>query len=556
MKPKQTPEILSKTVATGLKASTWKAFFALLFLPLIALATPPKSKDENNLLLQRLDRELAKRSEHKMRKEHSIDSLKARLHPRMSNVERLGIYNRLYEEYLTFNYDSTMRYVDRAADVASRLGGYDRMASVRIHKALSLATSGQFSQAVQLLDGVNAALLPDKLREEYYTACEWTYGVWGEYSEGSSYSDAFREKSLIYLDSLISVTAVNTPEYSYRLAERALREHDYEKARDLYLLALEHTPLNSRLYAQAAYALGIAYKELGDMNNYRKWLINAAISDQVTPLKENLALQQLAQLLTDEDGDIPRANRYLEYSLEDAIFYNNRLRMVEIAEKILQITSVYQEQIYAQNGRMRIYLGVIGLLAVGLAVAMIFAAIERRKLARSKDLVTEYNSQLSKLNEKLNATNRNREQYVSLFMDLCAAYIDKLNKYRQTVFLKLKARQYDDLQRLSDGRGRPSEAELREVFFNFDSAFLRLYPDFIEKFNALLRPGEGIYPKHGELLSPDLRIFAMIRMGITDSTKIATLLFYSPQTIFNRRTQVRNRALERNNFETQVAEIE
>ena len=138
-------------------------------------------------------------------------------------------------------------------------------------------------------------------------------------------------------------------------------------------------------------------------------------------------------------------------------------------------------------------------------------------------------------------------------MDLCAAYIDKLNRF--PTVLKLKVKNMGDLSSVADRYVRPSEAETREMFFNFDTAFLRLYPNFITEFNTLLRPDSPILPKRGELLNTDLRIYALVRMGITDSNKIALLLFLSSQTIFNHRTQVRNRAINRDNFEKEVTEI-
>lgn len=138
-------------------------------------------------------------------------------------------------------------------------------------------------------------------------------------------------------------------------------------------------------------------------------------------------------------------------------------------------------------------------------------------------------------------------------MDLCAAYIDKLNRF--PTVLKLKVRQLADVSSVADRYVRPIEAETREMFFNFDTAFLRLYPDFVAEFNALLQPDRQILPRKGELLNTDLRIYALVRMGITDSNKIALLLFLSPQTIFNHRTQVRNKALHRDTFERDVSGI-
>ena len=294
---------------------------------------------------------------------------------------------------------------------------------------------------------------------------------------------------------------------------------------------------------------------MGEPEKSREWLINAAISDQITPLKENLALQELALDIKNNDGDLETANRYLRYSLEDAIFYNNRLRMLEISEKFPDIVIGYQDTVTSQNRRLKIYILCICILLIGFGIAVWIIVCEKKRLNSSRQELAILNEDLKRLNSKLSRTNASREQYTTLFMDLCAAYIEKLNRFQSTVVLKVKARQFEDLLRVANNNARPSEAEMREVFFNFDTAFLKLYPDFVEKFNALLQPGKAIYPRHNELLNTDLRIFALIRMGIKDSSKIATLLFYSPQTIFNHRTQVRNRAINRETFEQELMNI-
>ena len=227
--------------------------------------------------------------------------------------------------------------------------------------------------------------------------------------------------------------------------------------------------------------------------------------------------------------------------------------MLEIAEKIPDIANVYQETIEDSNLRLKRYLFIIGLLVLLLAFAVAYVYRQQKKVSDSKKILSELNDKLKILNQQLSITNRSREQYVSLFLDLCAAYIEKLNRF--PTILKLKVRQLNDVTSVADRYVRPTEAETKEMFFNFDSAFLRLYPDFVSRFNSLLQDGKQILPKKGELLNTDLRIYALVRMGITDSNKIATLLFLSPQTIFNHRTQVRNRAIDRDNFEKDVLNI-
>lgn len=243
----------------------------------------------------------------------------------------------------------------------------------------------------------------------------------------------------------------------------------------------------------------------------------------------------------------------MKLALDDAIFYNNRLRMLEIAGKIPNIANVYQETIETNNRRLKIYISLIVVLLFLLGFAVIYVYRQQKKMSKSRDKLGEFNEKLNALNLKLSQTNKTREQYVSLFMDLCAAYIEKLNRF--PTILKLKAKQLSDVSSVADRYVRPSEAETKEMFFNFDTAFLRLYPDFINQFNSLLQDDKQILPKKGELLNTDLRIYALVRMGITDSNKIATLLFLSSQTIFNHRTQVRNKAINRETFEKEVMDI-
>ncbi len=510
---------------------------------------------DNTVSLELLDEVLDKRDYYVQQKIKHINSIKSKLKSGISVTEQLGIYNQLCNEYLTMCFDSTMVYVEKASELAATMKDYNLNAECMIHRAQALATSGHFSQAVELLGDFNPSFLPEEAKIEYYKVCVWAYMAWGEYSSDRTFAPQYTKKSIHYMNSLINITPKGSNEYDYRMGERYLYHHEYNQARKYYLKALHNQPRNTRLYAQSAYALALCYQGLDDSANYRKWLINAAIADQITPLKENLALQQLALLIKTEDGDLERANKYLMYSLEDAIYYNNRLRMLEVAEKIPDIAVVYQKTVASSNRKLQIFLFCIGVLSLGLIIAIFFVIKQKKKTAQAKDALAQLNGQLKDLNMRLIDTNMSREQYVGLFMDLCVAYINKLNKFRSTVELKIKVKQYDDIMRVVNIQARPSEAELREMFFNFDTAFLRLYPDFISKFNALLMPDKTIMPKKNELLNTDLRIFALIRMGITDSHKIATLMFYSPQTIFNHRTQIRNRAVNRDTFERDVMDI-
>ena len=526
-----------------------------IFMLLVLLTTSPVyAKPQNDLAS--LDSVLSIRDTFLKNKKRRIDSIKSRIPVNAPIMDKLKGYDRLYEEYLTLSFDSAMKYINLAEKLVSDTGDYDLNAKVKIHKSMSYATSGHFSQAIDELKKIQSSCLSDTLLEKYYQAYQWTYGLWAEYSQDKTFAPIYYRNSKTYLDSLIQVTPRNTSLYNYRIAEKALMfNHDFETAKKNYLKVVDKEPKNSRLYSQSAFALAQAYNNLQDRANYRKWLINAAISDQMIPLKENLALQDVAILIKNEDGDLERANAYLTYSLNDALEYNNRLRILEIGKKLPAIATAYQETVLAKNKQLHLYLVTIVIIVIILIIAIAIIIEQKRKIRNRNVTLSTFNDQLKVFNKQLQETNRSREQYVNLFLNLCAGYIDKYNRMQLTVTSKVKAGQYNELQKLLQANSRPSEAELREVFFNFDTAFLRLYPDFIKNVNTLLQPDKAICPKSSELLNANLRILALIRMGITDSTKIATLLFYSQQTIFNRRTEMRNRAINRDSFEKEIMDI-
>lgn len=504
-----------------------------------------------------LDRHLELRPHYLHQKEARMDSLKRLLHPALAGEERLRLYDAIYRECYTYRFDSAMCYVNLGEACALRLENRHCLAMNRIHRSILLSTSGYFSESIKNLENVDRRTLEadSTLLVEYYTACEWAYSMWAEYSGDNTYAPDYYRQEMNYQDSLISVLTPDTPLYYYWQAERLYRQQHYADAESFYLKALEGTPVNIRLYAMTTFGLALICQQTGRPEQYEHYLIRAAISDQVCPLKENLALQELALYIYEHrKGEMARANRYLGYSMEDAQFYNNRLRMLQIAQKFPAIVLSYQQQNVAKSKRLQVSLLCISLLSLGVMLLLAYICKQMFQLRRRRQALAEMNEQLQQLNRRLVNTNHTREEYVGLFMDLCAAYIDKLNRYQDLVKRKVKAKQTDDLLKLANAT-RLSDTDAKEFFLNFDTAFLNLYPTFIQEFNALLHEEEVIVPKRGEILNTELRIYALIRMGIKDSAKIATLLFYSPQTIYNRRSSVKNKARMREDFEKQVEHL-
>lgn len=505
-------------------------------------------------LYKQLEQVLALRQATALHKEARIDSLRQTIRPGMSASTLYQLYGQIFEEYFVYRSDSALFYVDQAEKMAIRLNDLQKQQQCIINRSLLLATTGYFSQALEQLNEINRAQVDSTMLLSYYTAYEWVYSVWSEYSNDDVYAPQFRKKEVLYNDSMLQVLPRESNEYYYWKGELKARTGNQLEAQQAYEKALQGLAVNTRLYACVTCGLAFAHKKQGNFREYEKYLILSSISDNTCPLKENLSMQELAMFLYEtSDQELEKANRYLNYSMEDAMFYNNRLRMLEIARKFPSIVSSYQQKSNDKSERLTRAICFISLLSLLLAVSIFYIYRQMQQLGKQRKAVTHMNNQLTELNNELLRTNHIREEYVSLFLDLCAAYIDKLNRYQDLVKRKVKAKQTEDLAKLANNK--MSENDAKHFFVNFDTTFLTLYPNFIKEFNALLREGEEIIPQKGEILNTELRIFALVRLGIKDSSRIATLLFYSPQTIYNYRTAVRNRARDREAFEEKVKQL-
>ena len=528
----------------------------LLFLLLcVGLVSLPLKAQPLSEVRKQLEVALEHRPQFNQQKEHRIDSLRVQLSERNPAERQFALLTAIYREYYIYRFDSAMHYVNQAALLAEKEGRESWKSQTSIQRAYLLTTGGYFREAELTLREVPRQSLPAEQLVGYYAAFEWLYSMWAEYSDDNVYAPAYYKKEMAYQDSLIQTLPSGSPYHTYWQAENCYRQGRYAEAEAYYRKALEGLPVNVRLYAMCTYGIAMVSERFKRWEEYERYLMLAAISDQSCPLKENLALQQLAFFIYHHHNDeTARANRYLNIALEDAAFYNNRLRLLEISRKFPDITLSYQQENERQNNLLCWALFFISLLLLALLAAVVLIARQIRQVRAAREVSQQQNEHLNTLNRALSETSMLREQYVALFMELCAAYITKLKQFQTLVSRKVKAGQADDLLKQTNV-ARLSEGDAKEFFQNFDASFLKLYPDFIGQFNRLLRADAQIVPRRGELLNTELRIFALLRMGITDSSKMATLLFLSPQTIYNHRSAVRAKALDRENFESQVAAL-
>ena len=300
-----------------------------------------------------------------------------------------------------------------------------------------------------------------------------------------------------------------------------------------------------------AMCLAKAYGQAGDSAMEERYLILAATMDIRLAVKENEALLALATRLF-EKGDIDRAYSYISYALNDANFYNSRFKNTVIARLYPIIESSYLYKLDKQRHNLRFYSTMSSLLVLALAIALFFYFRQTKVISRARRELAALTQELISLNRNLDEANLVKERYLGYFMNQCAIYINKLDKYRRDINLKIRNRQFDRLHDLSlQAPGREEE----ELCRNFDRAFLNLYPNFVEKFNALLNPRSRYTPEEGRL-NTELRIFALIRLGVSDVNQIADFLRCSPQTIYNYKSKIKKAALNGgDNFEETVRKL-
>ncbi|WP_443908390.1 DUF6377 domain-containing protein [Prevotella sp.] len=531
----------------------------LLFLTTIYSAMADTTDD----LIQRVDSIMDNISQIYGKKQARIDFYKNMAEKSRKPETLLSAYDKLYDEYFVFQFDSAMVYVDKAIQLADRIGDKYHHDKSRIEKASLLAVGGLYGEAMGLLGEIDSVKLDEDLRFTYTITHYYVYTYWADYCHDNMYSPRYRERADSYLKQAVAMLRPSDSYYDFFWGEYYIYvERNDQRALQHYFKTLKTAPVESRWYAMASYAIANNYSANNDNHKYEEYMLRACISDLLNCTRENLAMQDLAMYMFKKgDDNILLAERYINFAMDDAKNYNNRLRIIEISQKLPVIVSTYREKLSSQNSLMRMALLGVSVLCVFVVVLLYFYSRQNRQLARHRHELSQSNHLLSSLNEKLNTlnsrlldTNSRRERLAKLYIDLCAKYIDRLSKFEVLVKRKIKVGQVNDLLNTASS-SRLSEEDAATFMNSFDTAFLDLYPSFVTEFNALLREDGQIVPPHKGRLTTELRIYALIRLGVKESSEIAALLFYTPRTIYNYRSTIKSRARNRETFESEVEQL-
>lgn len=544
-----------------------KKFILCLNLSFITF-TMASAKGDLDSLLSVLDNKIKNNSIYLEIKNAKIEDLKAEKITADTPQKKYSLNMLLYKEYRSYISDSAIYYLNQNFTIAYSLNDIEKINETSIASATLFSALGMYKEAFDVMANIKRPYLDKQQIVEYYNSYRYIYSGLGQYTQDSRNRGQYWIKSNAYRDSVSLMANHNSEEY-LRIEEIKLRQDmKLDEALLINDQRLALAKMGTPIYALVTFNRSLLYREKNDAAMEKRFLVLSAMSDIQSAIKDNASIPILANKLMQE-GDIDRAYQYVRFSLDNINDYNTRIRSSEILNIQAIIDKAYQKKNTEQRSQLRIFLILVSILSLLLAVSAFYTYKQMRKGIFISKRQKETNLELNNLNQKLHIMNKElrkinyevieanhiKEEYIGYFLDQCSKYIEKLDDFRKMVNKKIQVKEIESLYK-STKNNDLKEDELKELFINFDIMFTHLFPDFIDKFNSLLQDDEQIILKKGEILNNELRIYALIRLGIDDSGKIANFLGYSVNTIYNYRTKTRNRAkISREDFEWTVKKI-
>lgn len=528
--------------------------------------------------LNDLDKAIKEQKTYVDKREENIQTNKKALQAATTEEERYRLKNLLFNEYTAYKVDSSLHYAQEKLLSAQKIGKQEYIDDSHINVARVLVLAGMYKEASDILARIDGSQIVPYLKDYYLQTYNILYDSMVKHSLDSSTTEKYRQCAKAYKDSILENCNYENP---YVYADRLSMDGNYQKGLALLLNRFENVDPENREIAYTAYAISDFYHRQGNTEEEKKYLIVSALSDVKWGIKEYISLWRLAAILY-EEGDIERAYTYVSRSLDDATFSNARLRTLEITQTLPIIKNAYLLKNLAEQQRRQNILIFTCVLIVFLVIMLFFIRTQLSRLSKTRnqldqanrrlqqlnvelqtvneqllstnDRLNEANNVLSVTNESLTEANHIKEAYITQFMSECSAYINKIDTYRRQLN-KLAASGKLDVLYKELKSSSFIEKELDAFYTTFDETFLHLFPDFVEQFNSLLRETEVIVPPKKGGLSTELRIFALLRLGITDNERIASFLRCSKATIYSYRSRVRLKSCSPEQFEEQIMHI-
>ena len=553
-----------------MKSGLFILIVCLLFPAYVCADTSKHALEENRKLLHSLDSLLEQQDLFVRVKEERIKQLKMQ-YSRVKDVKELYAMNRMvYLEYRVYDADSALHYINKNIQLAQQTNNRTWEVVSLLEQSFVLTSSGLLTEALKAVSDIQPEELPQNLRSEYFGRLCTLYSRLRDYSsENSQLSEHYNNLQKAFRDSVYLTATPDELRYWNCRAWLYLGTPEIEPVKQAFEENKQTLSNDSRKYSIATYNLSAIYRSENNDSKYLENLILSAMADIRSVNGDIGSLQEIAEYLF-KHGEIDRAYNYILYCSQKAMLFHNRVRIVKMSHLQNQIYKAYQEQSRTQQKRLQASLIAVSFLFLVLIGAFLFIRKQMRrlkeanlkldstnqKLSVNMDALStahqrleevnmqlkDLNTQLQEVNDQLRESNYVKEEYIGYVFNICSTYISKLEEFRKNINRKLKVGQLEDVKAMTDSSATASN-ELKEFYQNFDTIFLHLYPDFVGDFNALLLPEERIELKEGELLNTELRIHALIRLGITDSVKIADFLHCSAQTVYNTRLRTRNKSI-------------
>ena len=553
-----------------MKSGLFILIVCLLFPAYVCADTSKHALEENRKLLHSLDSLLEQQDLFVRVKEERIKQLKMQ-YSRVKDVKELYAMNRMvYLEYRVYDADSALHYINKNIQLAQQTNNRTWEVVSFLEQSFVLTSSGLLTEALKAVSDIQPEELPQNLRSEYFGRLCTLYSRLRDYSsENSQLSEHYNNLQKAFRDSVYLTATPDELRYWNCRAWLYLGTPEIEPVKQAFEENKQTLSNDSRKYSIATYNLSAIYRSENNESKYLENLILSAMADIRSVNGDIGSLQEIAEYLF-KHGEIDRAYNYILYCSQKAMLFHNRVRIVKMSHLQNQIYKAYQEQSRTQQKRLQASLIAVSFLFLVLIGAFLFIRKQMRrlkeanlkldstnqKLSVNMDALStahqrleevnmqlkDLNTQLQEVNDQLRESNYVKEEYIGYVFNICSTYISKLEEFRKNINRKLKVGQIEDVKAITDSSATASN-ELKEFYQNFDTIFLHLYPDFVGDFNALLLPEERIELKEGELLNTELRIHALIRLGITDSVKIADFLHCSAQTVYNNRLRTRNKSI-------------
>lgn len=543
---------------------------SVLFIALsVCCASCSKSSDSLDVALAELDKAIAMRPHYSQLKEERIAFERATIaNHTLPYSEHIATIELLIDEYNKYQLDSIIVWLGRGIELAEAEGDSHTADRLRLRNVEYYTMAGFYSEAASLLGSIDTLGMTQSDLRHYYRAAHSHHREMREYSADANAKALSARLEQHYIDRLVA-TESDTLEQHKLLCTKYGNLFDWENlSRELEIVIPTLSP-NKQEFAYFSYLKAISVGDnRGTREEYMTHLARSARADMVSCTTDHASLCMLSEILF-HLGEVERAFEYIQIAMRDATFYNSRLRPWQVATLLPVIENSYSNEMESQREDLFIAIIVISLLWVALVGLLIAKSRQNRQIEQTKTQLEEMNAKLSEyiarlseqnkvehsLAAELSEANAVKEQYIGLFLVICSNYIDLLKSYHKNVRKKLSQGSFEALQAEIKKSTIIEDAE-EEFYANFDNAFLSLYPTFVEEFNALLCEEGQIVLKNPRVLNTELRIFALIKLGITDSSRIASLLRYSVNTIYNYRAGVKNKAIvARDDFEERVRRI-